>query len=190
MEGSRYGFHSANSENQRGRDDVHTPAAISVSLHSCGGSVAPTSHRGSVAPTSRGWSVAPTSRRGSPTSRGGSIALTSRGGSVAPTSRGGSVAPTSRGGSVAPASCGGSVAPTSRGGSVPISRRGSTAPSSCAVSSLSFHSGSVHGAPMMQPLNLANCSSTYSCTDHNRHPAAKHIFHFTQLRCASSSLTI
>ena len=86
MEGSRFGFCSANSENQRGRDDIHTPATISASLNSRGGSVALTSRGGSIVPTSYGGSTAPTSR-------GGSVALASHVGSI---SRGGSMAPSSR----------------------------------------------------------------------------------------------
>ena len=160
MEGSRYGFRLANSDNQHGKDYTRIPTAGSVPLKSHG-TVTPASHGGSVA-LSRGVSVAPSSR----------------GGSVAP-SRGVSVAPSSHGVSIAPNSRGGSVAPVSR--SVPPSRGGSTTPSSRAVSGLSFRSNFVpasHGASTDTFFSLVNDSPAYIHAGHNRYPAAKHVVQY------------
>ena len=199
MEGSRYGFHLENSDNQHGKDYTQIPNAGSVplkshgtvTLASCGGSVAP-SHGVSVSP-SRGVSVAPSSRGGSVApSHGVSIAPSSHGVSVALSSCGVSIAPSSHGVSIAPNSRGGSVAPVSR--SVLTSHGGSTTPSSRAVSGLSFRSNFVpasHGASTNTFSSLVNGSPAYIHAGHNRYPTAKHVVqYFIWLHCASSLISI
>ena len=116
MEGSRYGFRLANSDNQHGKDYTQIPTAGSVPLKS----------HGTVTPASRGGSVAP--------SRGVSIAPSSHGVSIAPNSRGGSVAPVSR------------SVPPSRGGSTTPSSRAVSGLSSCSRSVPAFHGAPTNAA--------------------------------------------